>query len=202
MLSSLFQHLFSMLLLHLLSLHFYEFAHLFVHLSLEVGRTIFFKSSEATRSDSGVVGSMIQMYVKCGQPQQALHLWQEWKQKRRGPTEFLYTSVVSACTALGESALPIGNQVHTMILRDFPLSKQNIHLVNTLLNMHTKCGNPDMALQMFSQIAHLPLDKFTYSTLLQACGEVGTLQSSTHWTFTAGFKMKIFLWTKHCQTHL
>eukprot|EP00026_Physarum_polycephalum_P001220 Phypoly_transcript_01221.p1 GENE.Phypoly_transcript_01221~~Phypoly_transcript_01221.p1 ORF type:complete len:1144 (-),score=203.04 Phypoly_transcript_01221:57-3488(-) len=139
----------------------------------QVGKSVFDKCNGEKRSDAEVASAAIQMHTKCGEPHRGIEIWDEWRKTGGGrANENLYIAILSACASLGRTSLQIGKQVHAEIVANGIFETCNIQLVNTILNMYAKCGEPQMALNTLTSI-NRPLDKFTYSTALRACAKIG-----------------------------
>ncbi|XP_010254272.2 PREDICTED: pentatricopeptide repeat-containing protein At3g22690-like [Nelumbo nucifera] len=104
--------------------------------------------------------TMITGYVQDCQFKEALVLFQEMKLSGVEPNEVTLVSLLSACAQLG--ALDQGKHIHAYIEENNV--KQDMHLVNALLDMYAKCGCIETALQIFQ---HMPIkDTFSWNAMI------------------------------------
>ncbi|EFC46752.1 predicted protein [Naegleria gruberi] len=84
------------------------------------------------------------------------------------PDFVTFTTLVSLCAK--NQLYSEGVTLHTIIKS---LGMENIELSNTLMNFYTKCGKPDVALQLFEQlkIGKMKLNVASWSCAIQALGE-------------------------------
>lgn len=143
--------------------------------ALEVGKSLFNKCDNRKREDAGVVSAMVQLYVKCGQAEEAIRLWEEWQQLGRNPNEILYICVISACASVGKDALSVGQRLYAKLAGGtHKMRTYNIQLLNAMLNMFLKCGDAEMMLKVLEEVGQdHTWDKFTYSIVSRACAELG-----------------------------
>eukprot|EP01018_Ginkgo_biloba_P017192 Gb_07106 [translate_table: standard] len=93
--------------------------------------------------------TVITAYTTHGQGQEALTLYYQMQQTDIQPTQFTFTSVLSACANL--AALEQGREIHEDIIRcgfQFEVS-----VGNALLHMYAKCGSINEARNMFDQMS-------------------------------------------------
>ncbi|XVF55525.1 hypothetical protein PTKIN_Ptkin06aG0042900 [Pterospermum kingtungense] len=93
--------------------------------------------------------AMISGYCQSGQHREALELFLQMEGLGIRPDEFTVSSVLSACARLG--ALSFGERLHGRYIEG-ELCSQNIFLSTALVDMYSKCGNIDYALDMFNRI--------------------------------------------------
>ncbi|KAL5722524.1 Pentatricopeptide repeat-containing protein [Ranunculus cassubicifolius] len=94
---------------------------------------------------------MIDGYVQFGEFSTALRLFVE-VQKLFEPDGFTMQSVLCACTGLG--MLSLGMWAHAYILRKCELSvKNDVLVMNSVLDMYCKCGSLEMARQVFQRMS-------------------------------------------------
>ncbi|CAH9109156.1 unnamed protein product [Cuscuta europaea] len=91
---------------------------------------------------------LIYSYVKVRQYDDVLSAYKQMVSKGVWPDKFTYPSVLKAC---GEQAyLSFGREVHKSIDANSP--KRNLFVDNALLSMYAKCGELDIACQIFERI--------------------------------------------------
>ncbi|KAK1415504.1 hypothetical protein QVD17_31287 [Tagetes erecta] len=89
--------------------------------------------------------AMIAGYVQCGEPLNGLELFYRMESKGLKVNEASMVSVLSACTRLG--ALDIGKRAHEYIARK--KLKIDVTLGSALVDMYAKCGDINMAMEVF-----------------------------------------------------
>ncbi|MQL95295.1 hypothetical protein Taro_027956 [Colocasia esculenta] len=90
--------------------------------------------------------AMISCYVQCGQCHEALDVYRQMQSFNVEPDEATLTSVLSACSQLGD--LITGKKIHEYVCLRSPTP--SITLCNSLVDMYAKCGLVDMALDFFN----------------------------------------------------
>ncbi|KAL3508965.1 hypothetical protein ACH5RR_028366 [Cinchona calisaya] len=90
--------------------------------------------------------SMISGYVKNGKWMEALDLFNEMQEKRIEPSEYTLVSLLNASAFLG--ALEQGRWIHEYIMKKNSI-KINVIMITALINMYCKCGDIEMARQVF-----------------------------------------------------
>ncbi len=75
-------------------------------------------------------------YVKCGQPEKVMLLFQQMQQQRMTPDKFTFVQVISQCAGLG--ALEDGRQVNEQIIQSG--CESDVFVGNSLVEMYAKCG--------------------------------------------------------------
>ncbi|KAK8482648.1 hypothetical protein V6N13_021164 [Hibiscus sabdariffa] len=89
--------------------------------------------------------SMISGYVRNGKFSEAMELFREMQGEKIQPSEFTMVSLLNASACLG--AITQGKWIHDYILNhNFQL---NPILVTAIIDMYCKCGDVEMALQVF-----------------------------------------------------
>lgn len=104
--------------------------------------------------------ALISAYEQNGKPNEALSIFHEQLSKNVNPDEFTFVSVLSACAQLG--AMDIGVQIHAKMKKQG--IKLNCYLTTSLIDMYTKCGNLDKALEVFHTVKSR--DVFVWSTMI------------------------------------
>ncbi|XP_059295704.1 pentatricopeptide repeat-containing protein At4g02750-like [Lycium ferocissimum] len=113
---------------------------------LNEARYVFDKMSE---KDVVSWTAMIRGYVQYGDFMKALELFKLMLNSGTSrPNHFTFSTVLDACA--GHSAVLVGNQVHTCILKSgFPL---DVVLLTSLVDMYAKCGDIEVAFYIFKSI--------------------------------------------------
>jgi len=85
------------------------------------------------------------------------------------PNEYHYNCSLSVCAENGR--LSLGKKIHQHIIENnYP---QSIILKNNLINMYGKCGSPEEAIEIFSNIKISERDIVTWNTMILTYGEHG-----------------------------
>eukprot|EP01018_Ginkgo_biloba_P018926 Gb_05127 [translate_table: standard] len=92
--------------------------------------------------------AMISGYARHGQDEQALHMFRQMQLAGMVPTQFTFSSVLSACANL--AILEYGKQVHACTVR-FRLDS-NVFVESALVDMYAKCGSLRYARQVFDKM--------------------------------------------------
>lgn len=92
--------------------------------------------------------AMLGGYAQNGQAEKVMGLFSDMKESGFQPDEFTYTSVLSACSCLGN--LGAGRQMHTVIIKNRFAS--NLFVGNALVDMYAKTGDVEEARQQFERI--------------------------------------------------
>jgi pentatricopeptide repeat protein len=144
-------------------------------------------------------------YVKAGQHEKTIQLFQEMRQKNISPNSFTFVPVLNACASLG--ALQEGRQVHEQIIRSSceadvfvgcslvnmyakcrhmkdawrvfkNMSSRDVVTWNTMILGHVKCGQGRKALELFQQMLQegAQPDSVTFLGVLNACASEAALE--------------------------
>ncbi|KAK8264411.1 hypothetical protein V6Z12_D12G106600 [Gossypium hirsutum] len=115
------------------------------------------KMSEATEifrkipnRDSVSWSTIIMGYNQLGRFESALKVFDKMIKERVIPTQYTITSVLASCAAI--KALDIGREVHSFVVK-FGLSG-HVSVVNSLLNMYAKSGDPMMTRVIFDRMEY------------------------------------------------
>ncbi|XP_012437429.1 pentatricopeptide repeat-containing protein At2g22070 isoform X2 [Gossypium raimondii] len=115
------------------------------------------KMSEATEifrkipnRDSVSWSTIIMGYNQLGRFESALKVFDKMIKERVIPTQYTITSVLASCAAI--KALDIGREVHSFVVK-FGLSGY-VSVVNSLLNMYAKSGDPMMTRVIFDRMEY------------------------------------------------
>lgn len=92
--------------------------------------------------------TMISGYEDNGLPKRALETYEMMEREKVVPDEITIASVISACASLG--LLDMGIKLHELATR--MRFKSYVLVANTLIDLYSKCGCIDEALQVFHQI--------------------------------------------------
>ncbi|KAI3942562.1 hypothetical protein MKW92_051235 [Papaver armeniacum] len=103
---------------------------------------------EMPERDSVSWTSMIVGYNQMGQFEKAISMFLEMVSARISPTQFTFTNILASCASLED--LSIGKKVHSFIVK-LGLSS-NVPVANSLLNMYSKSGKPDMTRAVFDRM--------------------------------------------------
>jgi pentatricopeptide repeat domain-containing protein 1 len=87
-------------------------------------------------------------YVKAGQHEKAVELFQEMQQKGTAPDTFTFVPVLNACASLG--ALKEGRQVHEQIIRSG--YEADVFVGCSLVHMYAKRGSMEDAQRVFNKM--------------------------------------------------
>ncbi|KAK0605154.1 hypothetical protein LWI29_023419 [Acer saccharum] len=139
------------------------------------------------KMDLTLSNAMLDMYVKCGsvedakkmfdkmeekdivswttmidgKPQEALAIFRQLQlSKNANPDELTFVSTLSSCAQLG--AMDVGEWIHENIKKQ--RMKLNCHLTTSLIDMYSKCGNLEKALDVFHSVERR--DVFVWSSMI------------------------------------
>lgn len=131
-----------------------------------------FVQSGIVKQDTQLYTALMNMYVKCKQPDKALQIWTHLKESKLKVTSHITClCVLNACAAVGTpEALAIGELVHSFI------SSKNWNqptLFNALGSMYTKCGKPEKALQVWRQRENQTVSIELCTSILSTCAKIG-----------------------------
>jgi pentatricopeptide repeat protein len=87
-------------------------------------------------------------YVKEGQPEKTMRLFQQMQQEGISPNEFTFVPVINACAGLG--ALEDGRLVHEQLIQSG--CKFDVFVGNSLVDMYAKCGSIEDAWRVFNKM--------------------------------------------------
>lgn len=92
--------------------------------------------------------SVINGFSLNGKPNEALTLFEEMGEDGVEPDGYTMVSLLSACAELG--ALALGKRVHVYVVKVGMI--ENLHVINSLLDLYAKCGNIKEARKVFDEI--------------------------------------------------
>ncbi|ONK55619.1 uncharacterized protein A4U43_UnF830 [Asparagus officinalis] len=104
--------------------------------------------------------ALIDGYVRCSRYKEALALFHALQNTNICPDEFTIVSMLTACAQLG--ALELGEWVRVYIERK--KIKMDAFMGNALIDMYSKCGCVDSALEIFRKVPKR--DKFTWTAMI------------------------------------
>jgi pentatricopeptide repeat protein len=87
-------------------------------------------------------------YVKDGQPEKAMQLFQQMQQEGTSPDKFTFVQVIKSCAGLG--ALEDGRFVHKQVIQSG--FESDIFVGSSLVDMYAKCGSIEDAWRVFSML--------------------------------------------------
>jgi pentatricopeptide repeat domain-containing protein 1 len=155
--------------------------------------------------DNLIWNRMLVRYVKAGQHEKAVELFQEMQQKGTAPDTYTFVPVLNACASLG--ALKEGRQVHEQIIQsgyeaDVFLGCSLVHMYakrgsmedaqrvfnkmpsrdvatwTAMISGHVKCGQGQKALELFQQMQQEGVwpNSVTFVAVLNACASIVALE--------------------------
>lgn len=118
--------------------------------------------------DIAVWNALISAYEQNGNPKEAIAVFNELQlSKTAKPDEVTLVSTLSACSELG--AIELGGWIHVYIKKEG--MKMNCHLATALIDMYSKCGDLEKALDVFHSIKEK--DVFVWSSMIAGLGMHG-----------------------------
>lgn len=105
--------------------------------------------------------AMIDGLVKNGEMNRALEVFREMQRKNVRPNEVTFVCFLSACSQLG--ALELGRWVHSYM--DKYNLECNYIVGGALINMYSRCGDIDGAVEVFSRMKER--DVSTYNSMIE-----------------------------------
>ncbi|XP_065877507.1 pentatricopeptide repeat-containing protein At2g29760, chloroplastic [Euphorbia lathyris] len=126
--------------------------------NFDAARSVFYAIHE---QDVSAWNVLISAYEQYGKPKEALAVFHELQRSRTAkPDEVTLVSVLSACAQLG--AVDIGSWIHVYIKKQ--KIKLNCHLTTSLIDMYSKCGDIEKALEVFDSAERR--DVFVWSAMI------------------------------------
>ncbi|RXH89570.1 hypothetical protein DVH24_031927 [Malus domestica] len=105
---------------------------------------------EVPKRDVVTWNAMIAGYVLCGSNEQALQMFEEMRSLGEKPDEVTMLSLLSACADIGD--LDVGQKIHSALL-EMGSGDMSIILGNALIDMYSKCGSIEGALERLERAA-------------------------------------------------
>ncbi len=87
-------------------------------------------------------------YVKYGQLEKAMQLFQQMQQEGMSPDKFIFVHAIKACAGLGR--LEDGRLVHKQLIQSG--YKSDVFVCNSLGDMYAKCGSIEEAWTVFEKM--------------------------------------------------
>ncbi|TXG74315.1 hypothetical protein EZV62_002894 [Acer yangbiense] len=113
------------------------------------------------RQETATWNTLISAYDQNGKPQEALASFHQLQlSKNAKPDELTFVSTLSSCAQLG--AMDVGEWIHANIKKQ--RMKLNCHLTTSLIDMYSKCGNLEKALNVFHSVERR--DVFVWSSMI------------------------------------
>ncbi|KAJ6309956.1 hypothetical protein OIU76_014824 [Salix suchowensis] len=113
------------------------------------------------REDITAWNALISSYQQNGKPKEALAIFRELQlNKNSKPNEVTLASTLAACAQLG--AIDLGGWIHMYIKKQG--IKLNVHLTTSLIDMYSKCGHLEKALEVFYSVERR--DVFVWSATI------------------------------------
>ncbi|GAV89082.1 PPR domain-containing protein/PPR_2 domain-containing protein/DYW_deaminase domain-containing protein [Cephalotus follicularis] len=126
------------------------------------------------RQDIAAWNVLISAYEQNGQPKEAIAIFHELQlSKNVKPDEVTLVSTLSACAQLG--ALDLGSWIHVYIKKQG--MKLNCHLTTSLIDMYSKCGDIEKALEVFNLVERR--DVFVWSAMIAGLAMHGRGRDAT-----------------------
>ncbi|KAL0317857.1 UNVERIFIED_CONTAM: Pentatricopeptide repeat-containing protein, chloroplastic [Sesamum angustifolium] len=118
--------------------------------------------------DIATWNALISAYEQSGNPKDAIATFNELQlSKDAKPDEVTLVSTLSACSQLG--AMELGGWIHVYIKKEGV--KLNCHLVTALIDMYSKCGDLQKAVEVFDSVDQR--DVFVWSAMIAGLGMHG-----------------------------
>ncbi|KAL1818849.1 hypothetical protein ACET3Z_013718 [Daucus carota] len=125
--------------------------------------------------DIAAWNALISSYEQCGNPKEALAVFRELQlRKNLKPDVVTLVSSLAACSQLG--ALDIGEWIHMYIKKEG--IKLNCHITTSLIDMYSKCGDLEKALEVFESVSWR--DVFVWSAMIAGFAMHGRGKDAIH----------------------
>ena len=114
-----------------------------------------------------VANSLMNMYVKYGDPHSAIKVWEGLHKSKLQPTPISFVCVLQAC---GDAVdLETGKKVHEYMQEENGAGNTSI-VTTALIEMYVKCQQTKVALQLWNQLCNEnQVNPVVYGTVLSAC---------------------------------
>ncbi|XP_011629220.2 putative pentatricopeptide repeat-containing protein At3g15930 [Amborella trichopoda] len=116
--------------------------------------------------------AMIDGCIRSNRFKEALEIFREMQVSKIRPDEYTMVSVLTACSHLG--ALEVGEWIRVYIEREN--IRTDVFVGNALIDMYSKCGNIDRAMEIFREMKKR--DKFTWTSMIMGLGVHGHAQEA------------------------
>ncbi|KAH6823800.1 Tetratricopeptide repeat superfamily protein [Perilla frutescens var. hirtella] len=118
--------------------------------------------------DIAAWNALISAHEQGGNPKEAISVFNELQlSKTAKPDEVTLVSTLSACSELG--AIELGGWIHVYIKKEG--MRLNCHLATALIDMYSKCGDLEKALDVFNSMDNK--DVFVWSAMIAGFGMHG-----------------------------
>ncbi|EFJ06914.1 hypothetical protein SELMODRAFT_134581 [Selaginella moellendorffii] len=114
--------------------------------------------------------AMIAAYAQNGNAAEAINLFQCMDLEGAEPSDITLISVVDSCAVLG--TLSLGKRIHARI-RSSPLFSQSLMLLNAVITMYGKCGNLELAREVFESVPLRTRSVVTWTAMIRAYAQNG-----------------------------
>jgi pentatricopeptide repeat protein len=94
--------------------------------------------------------AVISGYVKCGSHKKAVEFFERMRQTGLRPDNVTILSLLTLCTCTG--SLDLGQKLHDFLLESFPRNGLPIKLGNAIIDMYSKCGCIEKAIDVFESM--------------------------------------------------
>ncbi|KAJ4820273.1 Pentatricopeptide repeat-containing protein [Rhynchospora pubera] len=108
--------------------------------------------------DSVSWNAVISGYVKCGSHKKALELFDRMHQAGVRPDNVTILSLLTSCAYTG--SLDLGQKLHHFLLESFSRKGLPIKLGNAIIDMYSKCGYIEKALEVFDNMEELDISSW------------------------------------------
>jgi pentatricopeptide repeat protein len=101
------------------------------------------------QSDTFAWNQKFARYVKAGQHEKTIRLFQQMQQEGMIPDTFTFVQVLNSCACLG--ALEAGRHIHKKVLQSG--CESTVYVANSLIDMYTKSGSIEDAQRVFNRMS-------------------------------------------------
>lgn len=125
--------------------------------------------------------ALISGYVNNGMPRAALDIFRTMQMERVDIDHVTATTALSACADVGD--LEMGQWIHNYVRhhrRAGSRYKNDLILVNALVNMYAKCGDIGSCLQLFRDVRHKNRDVTTWTSVIVGLALNGQSEEALH----------------------
>jgi pentatricopeptide repeat protein len=117
--------------------------------------------------------ALIYMHTQNLQLQEAQDIYHEMKKKRIACDSHSIVSLLTACADIGPAAMDFGKSIYNDV------RVEHEFVLNSLINMFGKCGDPDEARRVFDQWRDsTTVSVVTWTALIGAYGNVGRIEEA------------------------
>ncbi|KAJ3702696.1 hypothetical protein LUZ61_006401 [Rhynchospora tenuis] len=114
--------------------------------------------NQTSQRDNVSWNAVISGYVKCGSHERALELFETMHQAGVRPDNVTILSLLTSCACTG--SLDLGQKLHHFLLESFPRKGLPIKLGNAIIDMYSKCGYIEKALEVFDNMEELNISSW------------------------------------------